>query len=352
MAYLEPSTVQLLGGEEFDLKEEQEERLRQGLRGRLGYTCSRSCFFTLPDELFRLPPAPPARIVDDRSPLRDISPPPVPAFPPRDEDDLNRARRIPANATMIPEPMPPQREDGARPTIPLRRSVRALNAQDATASPYFAPPPPANRDAMVDVEIPDDVDYCDASSDYGMDTDFEDASFLNEINRAEQKALAANHQHHQQADATMADSEPYVRADARAPSHASLSSGGLLSGATIVATTSTLAPSPTILRTNAGLQPSISVISLDDSDESQDEEKENQPVPTRQVRQRMSFLDTDEEDEDIFNDENSAPPRLPSQAPATGRSQPYGSQPPQSQRRDGRPVILATRSEDIIELSD
>jgi len=39
MAYLEPSTVKLLGGEEADLKEEQEERLRQGLRGRLGYAC-------------------------------------------------------------------------------------------------------------------------------------------------------------------------------------------------------------------------------------------------------------------------------------------------------------------------
>lgn len=283
----------------------------------------------------------------DRSPLRDISPPPAPAFPPRDDDDLNRARRVPANATVIPEP-PPQTENGGRPTIPLRRSIRALNAQDATASPYFAPPS-VNRDTMDDVDIPDDIAHFEGSSDYGMDDDFGNASFLDEIARVEQTALAAN----QPADAPMIDSEPFVRPDPHVPSHTSpQSSRSLLSSATIVATSSTLAPSPTILRTNAGLQTDISVISIDDSDESEDEEKENQPVPTRQVRQRMSFLDSDEDDENIFNDENSAPPRLPSQAPVRGRSQPYGSQPPQSQRRDGRPVILATRSEDIIELSD
>lgn len=73
----------------------------------------------------------------------------------------------------------------------------------------------------------------------------------------------------------------------------------------------------------------VDVIEIDDSDEDMDdaEDKENQPVPARHVRQRMS------------NDTQ-----------AVGRG--FGLAGPPLSQRTGRPVVLATNADDIIDLSD
>jgi hypothetical protein len=145
------------------------------------------------------------------------------------------------------------------------------------------------------------------SDDYGMDDiDFGDADFWDNVDKVIEKAVADGDApmapvHHPPSSASASASgsgvsSSYVRLDKKMTAGKSDRSS---------------APAPTQV---------LDVIEINDSDEDmyEAEDKENQPVPTRRVRQRM--------------DVNREGPAL--------------------SQRTGRPVILAKSPEDVIDLSD
>ncbi|PPQ99140.1 hypothetical protein CVT24_009330 [Panaeolus cyanescens] len=115
MAFLEPDTVELLGGES-DLEENQQENIKQELRRRMG-----------------LPPSQPVPVAQGqipRSPLGDISPPPcAPVQEHQDDIDMEPKRRVPSSSTTL------QHTPGAAgvPRPMMNLPSRAVS----TNSPYF-----------------------------------------------------------------------------------------------------------------------------------------------------------------------------------------------------------------------
>ncbi|CAA7266958.1 unnamed protein product [Cyclocybe aegerita] len=130
MAFLEPATVALMGGQQSELEAEQREDFKRGLYERLGRP------YNLPQPATVDPPAnqpqPPVR-----APLRDISPPAVPAFPQHDDDvNIEPRRRIPTNSSLNPGSTSSSTENKqARPMAPLpsrvgRPSLESQNGEE------------------------------------------------------------------------------------------------------------------------------------------------------------------------------------------------------------------------------
>lgn len=145
------------------------------------------------------------------------------------------------------------------------------------------------------------------SDDYGMDDiDFGDADFWDNVDKVIEKAVADG-------DAPMAPvHNPPSSASASASGSGTSSSYVMFDKKmTVGKSDRSSAPAPTQI---------LDVIEINDSDEDmyEAEDKENQPVPTRHVRQRMG--------------DNREGPAL--------------------SQRTGRPVILAKNPEDVIDLSD
>ena len=177
------------------------------------------------------------------------------------------------------------------------------------ASSTLKPPParPANRDGD--------------SSDYDMyDDDFADADFLEDLNQVEKAAL---------------EGKPVVTGTTHPPS--SGSGSGTRSG-----TSSSMVNGGTGTENRAQHTSSpahaVDVIEIDDDTDNED--KENMRVPTRHVKRRTAR----DSDEDAAVDvPRGRSPTLASQMwrPSQGLSQ-----------RTGKPVVLAKRPSDFIDLSD
>ncbi|KAF9485165.1 hypothetical protein BDN70DRAFT_796385 [Pholiota conissans] len=395
MALLEPATVNLLGGRQTDLEARQLTEFKQGLRTRLGRPYSPE-----PEPL----PQPPAAVDVMRSPLREISPPPVPQFVDHNDDvDIEPRRRIPANSSLNNPPSTASVDPHQpRPIIglPSRHTRASLASNDnddiveidkataisqnnkITKSAYFdentgssskmassskqmqdfdftftstirqsartlpSPSPelslepkhPGPKDEF-DFDFLDELganenqppsyvnkgkapehgaqstgsshppanNFDPGSDDYGMDDiGFVDADFWDRVDQVVEKAnaersnsLPVNHPPSSASASGSGTSSSYVKVD-KQPTKKSTQSRGTPNP-----------PPPTRI---------LGVIEIDDSDEEMGEadDKENQPVPTRHVRQRM---------------DNSR------QTPALSQ-------------RTGRPVVLASKPEDVINLTD
>ncbi|KAJ3515428.1 hypothetical protein NLJ89_g1768 [Agrocybe chaxingu] len=137
MAFLEPATVALVGGKQSELEAEQQEDFKRGLCERLGRP------YNLPQPASVEPPAnqpqPPVR-----APLRDISPPAVPAFPQHDDDLVFRKQASSTNGTLPsrvgrPSPDSQNGEEGRRPPAAERATLVHAGTKKATntTSSYF-----------------------------------------------------------------------------------------------------------------------------------------------------------------------------------------------------------------------
>ncbi|KAK1231575.1 hypothetical protein PQX77_005309 [Marasmius sp. AFHP31] len=123
IVFLTPENVALKGGEESNLESRQEGRFANSLRLRLGPN-------RLPPdpELEGEPPESPPPVTGVRSPLRDISPPPSPTLPVDsrshiEDEDQPRRRRIPAPSHSIPSSsttVAPPSTQPRRPSIPTQ----------------------------------------------------------------------------------------------------------------------------------------------------------------------------------------------------------------------------------------
>ncbi|KAF8907305.1 hypothetical protein CPB84DRAFT_300216 [Gymnopilus junonius] len=387
MAMLEKSTIGFLGGKVADLEVQQLDNFKRGLHVRLGRPLSAKTQNAEPPASPN--PAPAATV---RSPLRDICPPPMPMFPQHEDDvEMEPRRRLPANSSLNDAPVASSSKEKKqdRPIIGLpsrhpRTSTGSVSEQSdeakgkntknvpaaeratlvyagshskSTTSPYFGnrataswskspksqnldfnfeptsgqarrtlPATSTERPAeqSFDFDFLDEMDQEnhapqidkgkrraddeDGSSDYGMNdsNDFADPSFLEDLDKVEKAALSSG------------GSIPSSHFSSD-PSH----------GAAI----SLLAKSSP---SSAQVPPS-EIIEIGDSDDEMlgNDDKENKPVAARHVRRR-----TEDNENPFLTNSNSRP--------STPSSQ---SRLPMSQKT-GKPVILAKKPSDIIDLSD
>ncbi|KAL0574987.1 hypothetical protein V5O48_006975 [Marasmius crinis-equi] len=147
IAFLEPDSVVLKGGEEYNLNQRQSGQFANSLRIRLGLP---------PDpELENEPPPSPMAADNPRSPLRDISPPPAPTLSDHqrshmDDEDQPRRRRVPnSSAGSVPS--------SSTTVVP---TATRTSRPPASASHKSAP---LARQAPIDIESEsDDEDENDA----------------------------------------------------------------------------------------------------------------------------------------------------------------------------------------------
>ncbi|KAF8183962.1 hypothetical protein BJ912DRAFT_975749 [Pholiota molesta] len=337
MAFLEPATVNMLGGRQADLEARQLNDFKQGLRARLG---------------------------------RPLSPEPE-----HDDDiEMEPRRRLPAASSLNNHPIASTSTNApqTRPIIALpsrhTRTSLASNINDetemeivtnntstlgsaelhkitASKSAYFDASAGSNsrtassskqandldftfavtsqtqhagaKDASFDFDFLDELDDENLpprvdkgkapEHDYGMDDiDFGDADFWDNVDKVIEKAVADG-------DAPMAPVH-------HPPSSASASASGSGVSSSYVRLDKKMTAGKSDRSSAPAPTQALDVIEINDSDEDmyEAEDKENQPVPTRRVRQRM--------------DVNREGPAL--------------------SQRTGRPVILAKSPEDVIDLSD
>ena len=151
MAFLEPTTVTLLGGDLDELEQKQLHEFQQSLRSRQGYAFCRVLFYfavhlkKFPHSRLPLLPEPttPQEAVDQpldiqpppasaRSPLRDISPPPVPTFSERDDDvNLEPRRRIPNRSVLRAIPDPSSSKERKIVPLPTRHSRMGSDQEES-----------------------------------------------------------------------------------------------------------------------------------------------------------------------------------------------------------------------------
>ncbi|KAL0065077.1 hypothetical protein AAF712_007913 [Marasmius tenuissimus] len=279
IVFLTPENVALKGGEESDLESRQEGRFANSLRLRLGLP---------PDpELESEPPESPPAVMGVRSPLRDISPPPSPILPVDshshiEDEDQPRRRRIPAPSQSIPpsttaappstQPRRPPistQSNGSLPTQgPIdiesdeedennsswmadtrRRPVKPLPARGrlSEGSPSNVPAPD-NKSQFKEDYAPTPTKPIMIEDDDDMFDDDLDAEFLAGIDEAEMKAMGEQFQ-----------------------------SMGTPSGTPSKAVASRTSTSEPLEETH------VETITIDDEEE---DDKENVPVLSRNVRRR------------------------------------------------------------------
>ena len=340
---------------------------------------------------------PPANVAPAvvRSPLRDISPPPAPLFPQHEDDiEMEPRRRLPVNSSLNNAPVAgsskEKKQDRPIAGLPSRhprtstgstsdqsesKTVRKVSAAEratlvyagsqaqTVTSPYFErsaasgsskldfhldptgrqakqtlpDPGPSSHPGDFDFELFDDMDQENAppakidkgkgradasnsssktlssalgddnSSDYGMDdsNDFADPAFLEDLAKVEKAALSSGGS----VPSSHVSSDPVQAPIGALPARSS----------------------PASVKA-----PPSEVIEIDDSDDEMlgNDDKENEPVATRHVRRRT---------EDAENPFLSSPGQ-----PSTILSQ---KRMPMSQKT-GKPVILAKKQSDIIDLSE
>ncbi|KDR78871.1 hypothetical protein GALMADRAFT_137857 [Galerina marginata CBS 339.88] len=432
MALLEPATIILLGGRQADLEAKQLDDFKRGLRARLGRPSS-------PQPEAQIP-----AVVAVRSPLRDISPPPMPSFPQHNDDvDMEPRRRLPATSYLhnVPEPSGSKEARNDRPVIGLpsrhtRTSTggasdkneeaegngRATFAERATltfagsqkkgTSSYFngnaaASGSGSSRRPKDDINTavenldfnfeptggqmrrtflhsspagsptqadPFDFDFLDevgqenkrpppqaainkgkgradvsmggsslqpphrigddASSDYGMDDDkdFANPNFLEDLDKLEKAALQTAHP-------PSSGSGSGSVSGSHGSSLLSSSSVALTDKNSVIVKSRPPAVMPPSTHAPRSTVHHDEIIEIDDSDDDmilEADDKENEPVATRHVRRRT---------EDDGNE-----------AGVSSRSSTFASQirskPPMLSQKTGRPIVLATNADDIIDLSD
>ncbi|KAJ7455345.1 hypothetical protein B0H11DRAFT_2200430 [Mycena galericulata] len=278
MAFLEPACVTFKGHQTEDREILQAADFARGLRQRLRYLCSYYKPFRYLFQSRRPEPepepeaAPPGQpqvphavqpeppLLEMRSPLREISPPPSPTLIAElhqhsDDEDQPRRRRIPAppstigssSSTLVTSAYFPSSGAGPAPRpgdmglvlSPRRTETIEIESSDDENIP--AKRPIAGRKSLrkqTTPPMPSPPKNDPPSDDYGMDMDSMDDSFLQELQKAEQQSMPT------------------------APPPVPSTSG------------------------RRQVDPDVEVITINDEDEEM-EDKENVPAPQRHIRRRV-----------------------------------------------------------------
>ncbi|KAJ7104043.1 hypothetical protein B0H15DRAFT_808238 [Mycena belliarum] len=204
IAFLEPACVTFKGHQTEDREALQEADFARGLRTRLGRSEPEPEPAPAPRAAAQTPPQPPPQEI--RSPLREISPPPSPTLPVEahyhsDDEDQPRRRRVPAppsttassSSTLVTSSYfpssgsagpAPRRGDMGLVLSPTRKGPINI---DSDSDEENVPQAPAKRPivSLRKRDLPPAPMNDPPSDDYGMDLDFEDPAFLEEVQKME-----------------------------------------------------------------------------------------------------------------------------------------------------------------------
>ncbi|KAI0951277.1 hypothetical protein AcW1_008360 [Taiwanofungus camphoratus] len=361
LAFLEPKSVIMKGHQNADLNAMQDRDFARSLRLRLGLPDDPAEHAPAPEAVAPAADAAPAvdpaagaaqgdprpeaaaaraqvaQMTSVRSPLRELSDPPSPlaAGPsrPSHDDDAGqpRRRKLPSRAGRSPSPTPPPRtanrpgtqthsryfSPGASSHGAYVRNPSADLARERLFSPHRQPPvvvPDSDEDefdtpsaTLVSAKPPRGTAMSTnaPSDEFDFESDFADDSFLEQVDRMEREALGLNAGPTQVTQTTVATStlvgtsaSATQRTSVQSSNEASGSGSGSRSGPS-TAGSSRIGAAQGEGGSAAMDRVDLDVIAIDDSEE---DDKENVPVPTRHVRRRIASLDAEADEVIILSD--------------------------------------------------